>query len=267
MPRARTPWPVGHRPIARTRGLGGAADSYFHSSLQPLDVLLFVLPLIVLYEIGSAMFLARAGGQVETIRAHSLLLSFFRDFGVVGRAVPSCVIIATLLSWHVMSGARWRVRPMVLAGMALEAAAWTIPLLVLIALVLMFGRPPAAAGGVDLASFPWQARATISIGAGLYEEFLFRLVGLTLVHAILTDLLRAPKSWATPIAILVTGVAFALYHDVAAAGGQARLAELVALGVAGVFFGVVFYYRGFGIVAMVHTLYDIWVLIGMNRGG
>ncbi|MFN0132989.1 MAG: type II CAAX prenyl endopeptidase Rce1 family protein [Phycisphaerales bacterium] len=278
MPRASTPWRVGHRPIPRSRAaLGG--ERYASASVKPLYVLAVVLPLIVLYEIGSGMYLARAGGQVETIRAHSLLLSFFRDFGVVGRAVPSCVIVATLLSWHVMSGARWRIKPAVLGGMVLEAAAWTVPLLVLIALVLMLGRAsapaaigpawgtmPTAAGGVDLAAFPWQARATISIGAGLYEEFLFRLVGLTLCHAILLDLLRLPNSWATPMSIVAAGIAFALYHDVAAGGGHVRWAELVALGVAGVFFGVVFVYRGFGIVAMVHALYDIWVLIGLDRG-
>jgi membrane protease YdiL (CAAX protease family) len=236
--------------------------------------MLFLAPLIALYEVGSSLYLSDGHGFTETIRAHSILLGFFQDFGIAGRFLPGLAILTVLAVWHIFSGDRLRVRLWVIPAMALESLAWTIPLMVLLALVGDTTRaghaaelmPCAAVPGEVLTSLPWQARATISIGAGLYEELLFRMIGIAGLHLILVDLGRLSNRIGSVIAVGLTAAAFAAYHDPIGADGAIQWPRAIQLTCAGAYFGGVYLSRGFGIVVAVHALYDIFVLIVFAAG-
>jgi membrane protease YdiL (CAAX protease family) len=253
--------------VVRGRRLSAA---YAELSTRPLYVLLFLLPLIALYEIGSIFYLTGDGFR-ETIRAHSILLEFFQDFGVAGPFLPALSLTAVLVAWHVLRGDAFRVKPAVLGGMALESVGWTIPLIVLIALIQLAARgsgaPTAAAQTqpVSLLDLPWQSRVAISIGAGLYEELLFRMVGMAAVHLVLVDLARMSERWGAALAILLSAAAFAVYHDVVGAHGEIDAVKAFSLLSAGAYFGLVYYLRGFGIVVAVHALYDIFALVVLQH--
>jgi membrane protease YdiL (CAAX protease family) len=261
-------WTVNHRPLVAGRR---PPRGYLDVSRRPLHVLVFLLPLVIVYEVGSAVYLADAAhGTIETIRAHSILLGFFQDFGIAGRFLPAAALVAVLLMWHVLNEDRWKLRPRVVIGMALESVVWTIPLVVLIALVLLAGgggQLSAAAGGMAaLPDMPWEARLTISVGAGLYEELLFRMIGIAALHLVLVDLARLSNRTGTAMAVLISAAAFAVYHDITLATGQIDVLKGLALLSAGVYFGVVYLTRGFGIVVGVHALYDIFVLVILAEG-
>lgn len=253
---------------------------YLHLSMRPLHVLVFLLPLIVLYELGSAFFLSGgAPGTVETIRAYRLLSSFFTWFGAGGLYLPGILLLVVLLVWHALTRDRWTIHARVLGWMLIEAVAWTLPLLVLGQMVFRAmgeGLPPAAAaaagggwGAIGLAGAPGDpletlaapARATIAIGAGLYEELLFRMVAIALVHLVACDLLKMRDFAGRVIAVVLAAVAFALYHDVLTPAGTLDAARLVTYLFAGLYFGAVYAVRGFGIVVAVHVLYDLAVLV------
>src|SRR5262249_20779918 len=143
-------------------------EGYWELSIRPLHTLLFLIPLIVLFEIGSIRYLSDpAHGTVETIRAWSMLLGFFQDFGVAGRFLPAATVVTVLIVWHVMLRDSWRPRPTVLAGMLMESLVWTVPLVVAVKLVLLFGgsAQAAAQSGGGIESLSREGRATISIGA------------------------------------------------------------------------------------------------------
>jgi len=240
--------------------------------MAPLHVLVFLSPLVALYELGSAMYLAGdAPGTAETIRARRVLSDVFDWFGVSGLHLPAVLVVVVLLVWHVLTGAKWRLRAGVLGLMAIEAVAWTLPLLVLgqvLYRVLGVGgaggaAAPAAVGAAagGVAEATWQARATIALGAGVYEEMLFRLVGIALVHFIVVDLIRAKEAVGRLAAIGFTSVAFALYHNVSGQSGGLDLPLFAYYLFAGAYFGVVYMARGFGIVVAVHALYDLAVLV------
>jgi membrane protease YdiL (CAAX protease family) len=112
-----------------------------------------------------------------------------------------------------------------------------------------------------------QALITISIGAGLYEELLFRMLGIALLHIIFVDLARMSDKWGTGLAILISAAAFAVYHDVTAPSGDLQITKALSLLCAGGYFGLLYIFRGFGIVVGVHALYDIAVLVGLPRLG
>ncbi|MBX3402110.1 MAG: CPBP family intramembrane metalloprotease [Phycisphaeraceae bacterium] len=248
-------------------------DSYWWASTRPLPVLVFLLPLVLLYELGSAVYLTNPeAGTRKTIEAQKLFGDFFQALGVVGLFVPGVALVTVLLVWHVMTRDPWRVRSATLLGMLAESIAWALPLLVLSALYsrmsAMAGIGPevalaSAQGAVHggLMAESWQARLTISIGAGLYEEMLFRLVGIALVHMVVRDLLGA-KNWiACTVAVLGTAVAFALYHDPRLASGAPDIHRLVFITIAGAYLGNVYVLRGFGVVVGAHAIYDAMVLV------
>jgi membrane protease YdiL (CAAX protease family) len=261
-----------HRPVTVSRR--GPAG-YFALTQRPLHVLAFLLPLIILYELGASHHLANAAnGALETIRAHSMLLGFFQDFGLFGRFLPAAALITVLLVSHALHKDRWKIRPLVLLLMLVEVIIWTVPLLVLMLLVKSLdgsgGGWAAAAAELSAAAMsplqalqdrPWQARATVAIGAGLYEELVFRMIGMTLLHLIFVDLAKLKESTGRGLAVLGTAVAFALYHDHTWQGSSIDVWHALPFLVAGGYFGMVYLHRGFGIVVGVHALYDVLVLV------
>ena len=254
------------RPSASPRRVGRRAP-YALLSTRPLHILAFLAPLIVAYEVCSLVFLTDPeSGAMETIRAHRLMSGFFEVFGAGGLFLPGLVIVVVLLVWHLMLRDPWYVRPRTLGGMLLESFAWTVPLLVLwqaVALALpgVGGAAVAnGAGGGPLSARSLPARLTIAVGAGIYEELLFRMLGIALLHFVACDLLRMRNRAGAVVAVIGSALAFALYHDVYLVGGGVDWARLLFFFLAGVYFGVIYLWRGFGVVVATHALYDVVVL-------
>lgn len=237
--------------------------------MSPLHVLVFLLPLIAIYEFGSLWYLQDATGVMRTVSARNLLARFFTVFGATSFHLPAITLVVVLLIWHILNRDSWRIRPGVLVGMALESCVLMIPLLVLGLIMNSRTQPGSLAAmalpppQVDLHSFSWQERLTLSIGAGLYEELVFRLVMITAVHMVLCDVLKLSRSTSAVIACFVSAVAFALYHEVSLAGLRSGtdIASAIFLTAAGLYFAGLFLIRGFGIVVATHALYDVIVLV------
>ncbi len=97
-----------------------AADSYFYRSSLPLASLLFLLPLIVAYEIGIQYHDA-------TLSAPELLRGFFHLFGATGKHLPALAVLSILLAWHIMRKDRWSFSPAMLGAMSLESIGLVLP--------------------------------------------------------------------------------------------------------------------------------------------
>ena len=242
-------------------------ETYASAAQRPLHVLLFLLPLIALYEFGATRYLSHPdSGMTETIGAHSILLGLFRDLGTFGRYIPTTLMILVLLLWHVMKRDPWKARPPVLVGMLAESLLWTLPLWVFSLLAPLhpngIGNVAAMSATGSLFDLPWQTRVTLSAGAGLYEELLFRVLIITAAHFLVVDMLRQASGVGYVIGGLVSAIAFALYHrNIAMPGGGVHLGLMAFYSLAGVYFSVLFVTRGFGIAAMTHAMYDIVVLV------
>lgn len=238
-------------------------EGYFKLSTRPLHVLVFLLPFIVLYEMGSLFYLADTHhGVIETIRAWSILSGFFEAFGVAGFHLPAIALVIVLFAWHYFLHDPWRVKPVVIAGMGVESALWCLPLLVFGMLVIPRTQGMLQAGDPGaIQAMPWQARLTLSIGAGLYEELLFRLILISLIHFIVVDLCRQSHSTGFVLAAIVSAVSFAFYHNIAHPGGGADIGLIISYTFAGLYFAILFLLRGFGVAVATHALYDIVVLV------
>ena len=101
----------------------------------------------------------------------------------------------------------------------------------------------------------------VSLGAGLYEELVFRVV---LVSALAWVGSRALgwRSWTAGVWATVTGaLVFSAFHYIGPYGDPLRLESFVFRAIGGLFFSGLYLLRGFGITAWTHALYDVFLLV------
>lgn len=245
----------------------GSGKGYFHRVHYPLQCLIFIAPLLVVYQIGAIIHPWTEQEAPNHVIAFVLMLRFFHLFGAVGSWLPLASVIAILLCWHLARKDAWKFEPSLYAGMAAESIALAIPVFVIgMAVQQRMVRADAAwtaaaAGG----PMPWQTAAVISIGAGIYEELLFRLIAITVLNMILIDVFELKLAQAIPIIVLVSALLFALYHRLG--DTPLTLGYFFFLMAFGVYCAGVFIYRGFGIVVGCHAVYDLIVVGAMYYRG
>lgn len=252
------PEQVADSPRPSSPGRSAQASGYLALSQKPLHILIFLAPLLIAYEFGAVRYLTGPNQeQAQTIAAQGMLASVFEHFGVVGYHLPGLLLVTVLFVWHLLLRDQWVVRLPVLVGMAMEACVWTIPLTILAVILAGEAAAQTADPGADLYTLSRGARLTISVGAGLYEELLFRMILIAAAHAILVDVMRLPHIAGAVLAVAISAAAFAIYHRVAPGNWTA----LAFYALAGVYFGTLYLLRGFGLVVAVHMLYDVLALV------
>lgn len=264
------------------------ADSYWGRSRRPLTVLAFLLPLILAYEAGLAFLLSdHEHGSVVTVEAHRRLLEFLAWFGIDARGgllLGGVVILVVLLVWHVLERHAWRIEWRDLPLMGMESIILVLPML---GIARVAGQATDAGPGADAAmtamsalaggvagsgadaagafqSMDLTGRLAISLGAGLYEELLFRMVLIALAHAVVVDLAKGPNWLGWLVGIVISAAAFTAYHDLHGPDGELMMTRAAFFAAAGLYLGLLFAARGFGIVVAAHALYDIAVAVMLD---
>ena len=142
--------------------------------------------------------------------------------------------------------------------MWVESLVLALPLFVFMLALFRQPAPQAALLQATDVVVSWQAQLVFSIGAGIYEELLFRLIVIAVVHTVLVDML-AMSQWVGAIgAVAVSAVAFAFYHF--GPNNPFDWGKCLFFTAAGIYFAAVYLLRGFGIVAGTHALYDLMVV-------
>jgi len=100
----------------------------------------------------------------------------------------------------------------------------------------------------------------LSLGAGLFEEIIFRVFLLNLLFLLLKPFLRNRVSTAV-VSVLIASFLFSMSHYVGTMADQWQWYSFMFRWVAGLLFTVLYFMRGFAITAYTHALYDIWVLV------
>jgi len=101
------------------------------------------------------------------------------------------------------------------------------------------------------------------IGAGIYEELIFRLILIGVLMLLFQDVLRVNHKSSIILSVLVSAALFSAHHHIVFVNGQLSLnapfnwPEFGFRTVAGIYFAVLFAIRGFGITAGTHAFYDI----------
>ncbi|MBS0261622.1 MAG: CPBP family intramembrane metalloprotease [Planctomycetes bacterium] len=237
-----------------------ASDDYWSLARQPLHCLLFLLPLIVTYELGAALF---AAGDSARNGADYWLRWVLGEAGCQYPWILPVAIVAALIVRQFTGRFRWRPSPGTLCGMLAESLFFG-GCLVLVGQLqdLAFRQSLAqatAAVPVQIGSHEGSLPLAISyLGAGVYEEILFRACLLPLVAGALRCLL-VPRTLAIGMAIVGTSILFSLAHYVGPVADQFTWFSFVFRATAGVFFSLLFLVRGFGVTVGSHAAYDLIV--------
>ena len=231
---------------------------YFPATRHPWPCLLFLLPLLAAYELG---VLSLGGTHPEALR-NGADHWMRRLLGTVGLSEPYWVpagLAVVLAAW---SFHRRDDRPRdlvgVIAGMALESVAFALGLWG----VSRALGPLVEYLGLELSLAPATEEAlgqiVTFVGAGVYEETLFRLV---LFSALLGGLrwVGAPGPLALPLAAGASAALFAVAHHLGPYGEPFDGYSFLFRTVAGVYFAVLYRLRGFGIAVGAHACYDVVV--------
>lgn len=247
-----------------------AAEEYWAETKRPFSCLLFLAPLLIAYEAG---VLWLGDGREELLRngADVWMRSWLYALGVHQSFVLPLVVLALLLLWNFYGYFNWRVRPETLGGMLAESLIYAFALVV----VGQAGDLICRQAGVPTASIetaavedvsdakPSSARVTVAravtfVGAGVYEEVLFRLLLLPVCYGWFRVLRAGPRASAG-LAVLATSLMFALAHYVGPAGDALVPYTFCFRAAAGVYFAALFVTRGFGITVGAHACYDLIV--------
>lgn len=119
------------------------------------------------------------------------------------------------------------------------------------------------AGGGELKKESLLANIVTGIGAGIYEELIFRLILICVLMIVFQDVLQFNRKSSIILAVLVSAALFSAHHHIDFFSGQLNPQDpfnLRTFGfrtIAGVYFAVLFAIRGFGITAGTHAFYDI----------
>ena len=230
-----------------------SAAGYLHQSELPLTSLAFVFPLIVVYEIGTRYFTTAAlHGREQQIIAFTMLQRFFRLFGVNGQHLPALAVATILLAWHLARQDRWQVHLTTLVGMLAESILLALPLIALSReLARYFPLLALCSTSKDV--------VIMSLGAGVYEELVFRLALFSVLSLVLKDAMRVKAIWSSLWVVVLSAVTFAGYHYLSPAE-HFQWRSFMFRTAAGAYFGLLFLLRGFGITAGSHAAYDILIL-------
>lgn len=233
--------------------------AYWHEARHPLVSLVFLIPLLAIYEFGVFVHAAATPGTIRNGADHWMRgLLHAWGFGH-GQLLPA-LVIGGLLIWHVAGKYPWRLSADTLLGMLAESVLFAFVLIIAGQLQDLAFRqlnlPTLNLPELNLG--PMARRAITFIGAGVYEEFLFRLCLLPAVY-LGFRWVGLTGSTGILLAVLSTGLAFSAAHHIGTGGEPFRLFVFMFRTMAGLFFATLFYLRGFGITVGCHAAYDLMV--------
>jgi hypothetical protein len=227
------------------------ADARPAGLTRPLESLLFLLPLLLIYQVA----LIWGGYDPETaaqnqVIAFQLLQTFFRLFGHSGQWMPLLAVVAILLAAHIASRTGWKVRPQAVLWLYPESVGWAAPIL---CVAKLLGLSATVASGYGSAII-------LSIGAGIYEELVFRLMLICLIVMLGSDLFAWPEKKVLIAAVVVSSLIFAGHHYVPIGNHPFNPLTFVFRLAAGLYLGWLFVVRGYGVAAGAHVAYNFMMV-------
>ena len=282
-----------------TQLLDYTMDSYLERTSRPIYAIIFLIPFIIAYELGSifiqtSVLTSHMQGRVI---AFSWVQKFVEFLGFSSRfawIVTPLVVIFILIGLQIASKKNWKFWLTDLFPMSVECVLFAIPLIVLGFVLNDSGKqanhgnlPPqttvvqtsvtsCSAVSSNLADEQyepqslqhryWLADIITGIGAGIYEELIFRLVLICILMMIFQDFLKFNRTSAIVASILISAALFSAHHHIDFLNWQPtrepfNLAKFAFRTLAGVYFACLFAARGFGITAGTHAFYDIMAVI------
>lgn len=276
-----------------------ARDSYLERTSRPVYAIVFLLPFIVFYEVGTFRINTDVLNQSQIrVVAFVWLQNLLESIGFGGKfawVAPPLAVVVILVALQITSGKRWRFWLGDILPMAIECVLLAVPLIVLTLFLSSSAHPqrdivrvddsmmraqtislPVCSSVTESGPSPPNGRAdsaepsrsllaniVTGIGAGIYEELVFRLILICVLMLLFQDALGLTHRNSIVLSVLISAALFSAHHHITLLDGQIGQAadfDWAKFGfrtIAGIYFAGLFAIRGFGITAGTHAFYDI----------
>lgn len=226
--------------------------AYLKQSRDLLTSLVLILPLFVAYQIG----VLTTGGVRNGVdfMTDALLLLTGRDLSLY--LAVNALLLVVLLALIAGLRGRGSFHPRIFPWVLIESSVYA----------LFFGAAVGALANLLglsglLAAGTATNKLVLSIGAGLYEELVFRLFLMGGLFAVGTRLLGLPRWAAAAAALLISSFLFSAVHHMGSLGEPFTVEAFTYRFLAGLLLAGIFYFRGLAVAVYTHALYDVLVMV------
>jgi hypothetical protein len=226
-----------------------------------LTSLMLVFPLLIFYHLGVLQTRGMLNGA-------DFLTSFIvQTFGPNGYLVFVATVVVSFAVLAFLLRKRQHFNARMIAPVLLESTIYALTMggliLLIMTRILHIDPPRLAANTIESAGV--LTRLVMSVGAGVYEETVFRLGLLTGLALLFERVFRLQRFVAVSGAFLLSSMAFSAVHHLGPYGDKLALGIFTFRLLAGLLFGLLFWFRGFAVAVYTHTLYDVMVLVFRSR--
>jgi len=220
----------------------------------------FIMPLVVLYQIG----IVQSGSTVRNL-AEIWMTNPLSHLGVH---------VTTAINFLLLAGIILTLRRFRRTGPLSVIFALFMALESFIYAILLFGGVGVFAGLMDetvrqmlfigewagkMGEFP-RTQFLLGIGAGVYEEILFRVLMIGGGAFLLMKIFRCSRLFSLALTLAVSSVLFSAAHHVGSGGDPLSSYVFIFRALCGLALGLIFIFRGPGIAVMTHSVYNVIVL-------
>lgn len=238
---------------------------YLECSRSPWYSLIFVLPLWLLYEVMATVLNFGQRQQISN-GADWILREWMALVGVQGRLAGMLVLAVIATVWVYRKDAAHRkqgVYPGYFLGMLAESGLYALlfggAVVYLMRLLIPGFLLDLQIGGSHALGIGVQFMT--SLGAGVYEELLFRVLLMGGLAWAGTQLVKMKPGASLFIAMLISSLAFSAFHYVGSLADHFSIASFAFRFFAGMLLALIYRTRGFGIAAYTHAIYDVLLVL------
>jgi hypothetical protein len=215
--------------------------------------LALITPLFLVYQIGLLVTWPLHNGA-------DLVTSFLmRELTVVGYIAFSVAVAASFLVMAAQQKGKEGFQAGMIAPLLIESTIYAFFLgsAIIFVMLNVLRLPPPTAGAEGsrvLESF------VMSAGAGVHEELIFRLVLMNGFVALFRWMKFGPAE-SFLASLIFSSTLFSAVHHLGPLGDEFTFWVFTFRVLAGIAFGVIYWFRGFAVAVYTHALYDMYVLI------
>ena len=229
--------------------------SYFLQTRSSFYSFLFTIPLFFIYEVG-ILFLSKDDILVVRNGADFLMRSILESFGIFGLYGLGAIFLIGFIITYIYffnDKSNKSIRADYLFIMIFESVCWALILYFLLSKFMLVLMNPI---GKTITQ-----QVTLAVGAGIYEEFLFRVMLISGLTGIIGFVFLWREKVRKAAALIIAAGIFSAFHFVGDYGDFFSMELFLLRFFAGIVLGVLYIARGFGITAYAHSIYDLIVLI------
>lgn len=227
---------------------------YLEYTRTPIYSLFFTLPFFLIYEVG--IFLT-SNENLNIMRngADALMRQILSTFGLVGLYWMGAIFFIAIILTFLVQRKFWydiEIFGNYLIIMVFESLFWSLLLYFFMSNVYLFLMNP---NGEVLIQ-----QITLAIGAGIYEEFFFRVVLILLISSILALVFNWNKKINNWLSMIIAAGIFSAFHFIGDYADFFSFKIFMVRFLAGIILGTLYFFRGFGITAWSHSIYDLIII-------